>query len=238
MSGTDLYAGVLFNGVYKSANYGANWAPVNVGLPTGFNADFESLAVIGNKLFAGDLGGGVFLSTNNGAGWTGVNVNLTNPHIHALAVRGTKLFAGTDGGVFFSTNNGVAWDTMNVGLTDLNVQSLAVIGNNLFAGTGNGVFISDLGPAAAISEMQRENMHINIFPNPGNGAFQIKSDMSAPADIEIYNVDGQKIMTRTLHATGDDNTINISTQPSGIYFYRVMEQDRSVAGEGKLIIQK
>ena len=63
--------------------------------------------------------------------------------VHALAVSGTNLFAGSLGGVFLSTDNGTGWTAVNTGLTDLDVWSLAVSGTNLFAGTGRGgVFLS------------------------------------------------------------------------------------------------
>jgi hypothetical protein len=51
------------------------------------------------NLFAGS-GVGVFLSTNNGTNWTAVNTGLTRPIVHALAMSGTNLFAGTRGGVW------------------------------------------------------------------------------------------------------------------------------------------
>jgi ligand-binding sensor domain-containing protein len=237
MTGNNLFAGVLFSGVYRLT--GNNWTSVSAGLPTGFNADFESFAVIGNNLFAGDLGGGVFLSTSNGNSWAPVDSGLTDLNIQALAVSSTNLFAGSiDSGVFLSTNNGTSWVPMNNGLTDLNVQSLAVHGAKLFAGTRNGVFVRDLGSLTGISEMQTENMQVNIFPNPGTGTFHIKSDNLRSANIEIYNVNTEKVMTGALLSMPGDNIINISAQPSGVYFYRVLEEDGSLAGQGKLILQK
>ncbi len=70
----------------------------------------------------------------------------TNPFggmVHALAVAGTNLLAGTEGGgVVLFTNSGSSWTAVNSGLTSMNVDALAVAGTNLFAGTGGGVFLS------------------------------------------------------------------------------------------------
>ena len=234
MIGNDLFAGVLFNGVYS--NSGTGWTSASVGLPTGFNADFESLAVIGTKLFAGDLGSGVFLSTNSGVNWASVITGLTDLNIQALTVSSTNLFAGSiDSGVFLSTNYGTNWIPMNDGLTDLNVQSLSVNGTKLFAGTGNGVFVRDLGPLAGISNIQNEDLHVDIYPNPSEGKFHIRNDRSLKGRIEVYNVNGERILAMPLFS--EDNIINISDQPSGIYFCKVSE-DAGMIGQGKLILQR
>jgi ligand-binding sensor domain-containing protein len=67
---------------------------------------------------------------------------LTNPSVNALAVDGSRLFAGTFHGVFVSTNDGTNWAAFNAGLTSTEVWSLAVDGSTLFAGTDGGVFRS------------------------------------------------------------------------------------------------
>jgi hypothetical protein len=36
----------------------------------------------------------------------------------------------------------------------------------------------------------------------------------------------------------DDNTIDLSGQPSGVYLYRVMDASGALVGEGKFVIQK
>ncbi|HXX64685.1 MAG TPA: T9SS type A sorting domain-containing protein, partial [Bacteroidota bacterium] len=98
--------------------------------------------VSGTNLFAG-TGGGVSLSTNNGTSWTAVNAGLTYTIVHALAVSGSNLFAGTaGGGIFLSTNNGTSWTAASTGLTNTDVSDLAVSGTNLFAGTNDGIFLS------------------------------------------------------------------------------------------------
>ena len=55
--------------------------------------------------------GGVFLSTNNGISWVSITSSgLPRESVSALAVCGTKLFAGFDcTGVWASTNKGTNW---------------------------------------------------------------------------------------------------------------------------------
>jgi hypothetical protein len=69
--------------------------------------------------------------------------------IHALAVSGTNLFAGTWNGVFLSRDNGKSWTAINSGWpAETQVTCLGVSGAYLFAGTyGGGVWrlsLSDL----------------------------------------------------------------------------------------------
>ena len=69
--------------------------------------------------------------------------NTSAHKVYCLAVRGAKLFAGTNGGIFCSTDNGSSWVSSSDGLTQSNFKAIAVSGTNLFAGSdGGGVFLS------------------------------------------------------------------------------------------------
>ncbi len=78
---------------------------------------------------------------------------------------------------------------------------------------------------------------INIYPDPNNGTFFI--EISTPYNksiVEIDNVLGQQVLRQEI--TGTKNELNLNTQPSGVYFYKVISETGSVLGNGKLIIQK
>ena len=63
--------------------------------------------------------------------------------IHAFAVSGSTILAGTDAsGVFISTNDGTSWTAADSGLTADCVQSLAASDSTIWAGTSTGVFCS------------------------------------------------------------------------------------------------
>jgi hypothetical protein len=135
ISGTNLFAGTYYGGIFLSTNNGSSWTEVNSGLTT---LNVLALAVSGTNLFAGTWGGGVFLSTDNGSNWTAIPMGWGNTIVHALAVSptdsGMNLFAGTHGrGVFFSSNNGASW--IQRALPNNYVFALEVIGTNLFIGT-------------------------------------------------------------------------------------------------------
>ena len=94
--------------------------------------------------------------------------------------------------------------------------------------------------------MKRERKDVTIYPNPTSGKFQLaignKQQVSAPAGlavgkeykIEIHNVLGEKVYSSTIN--DEQLTINLSSQPSGVYFLKVQtdkEQERQ-----RIIIQK
>lgn len=63
---------------------------------------------------------------------------------------------------------------------------------------------------------------IQIFPNPSNGIFAISGlPMNEALCIEIYNLLGEKIYSRTINQTVSD--INISNSPKGMYFVKISD---------------
>jgi hypothetical protein len=100
VQGSNLFAGTKEGGMFLSTDDGGTWTPVDSGLT---DADILSFAISGNNLFAGTWQGGVFLSSDNGMSWSAVNDGLTNSSdqvssvVHALAIVGTDLYAGTRG---------------------------------------------------------------------------------------------------------------------------------------------
>ena len=65
----------------------------------------------------------------------------------------------------------------------------------------------------------------SIFPNPTNGVFAI-SGTANQSLIEIYTVPGVKVYSKSISKT--KNRIDISNQPAGIYFVKIVMNDGSV----------
>ena len=150
-SGTTLFAGMAYDGVYRSNDHGASWTIATNGLPADVVPYTFASSINGTSdttLFVGTLSSGVFLSTDNGSHWTAASTGLPVTSIKALVALpngtgGAELFAGTLRGVYHSTDNGTHWGAVNNGLTDTTIGALAAIpngtgGTNLFAGTGGG----------------------------------------------------------------------------------------------------
>lgn len=82
---------------------------------------------------------------------------------------------------------------------------------------------------------------IKIYPNPSNGIFNLSISHSelvseSHLTLSLYNAFGEKIFNETLKQVQGDNTINLSTQPSGLYLYRVISETGKVLKTDKLMI--
>ncbi len=84
------------------------------------------------------------------------------------------------------------------------------------------------------------NGQILIYPNPSNGIFTIQlvnGNMSKDNnDIQVFNELGQQIYPP--YKMGAEFMVDLSSQPAGIYFLRVISNKGYLLGEGKLVIQK
>ncbi len=64
------------------------------------------------------------------------------------------------------------------------------------------------------------NQRINIFPNPANGTFNIHGNVSK-VKIQVFNVFGEAIIN---HKTMLPDKIDISGQPVGVYFIKIVSE--------------
>lgn len=90
-----------------------------------------------------------------------------------------------------------------------------------------------------INTIESPNLTVNLYPNPNNGKFNIEVSSQWPYisenRVEVYNMLGEKIYSRSAQA--DDNLINLGTKSSGIYLYRIINQQGNLLASGKFIIQ-
>jgi hypothetical protein len=245
VNGSNIFAATYSGGVFLSSNNGASWAAVNNGLPPPANAGIYSLAIMGSDIFAGTEGYGVFRSSNNGTSWTATGF-IASPYaiIPSLAVSGTNIFAGTFfNGVFLSTNNGNTWTPVNTGLNmsdSLAFFSLAVSANTLFAGTldangGGGVLKRPLSEMiSGINEINIANS-ISIFPNPFSSTTTLQTDeFFKNATLTVHNSLGQTVK-QIKNISGQTVTLSRDNLPSGLYFLRLTEENKTIAVD-KLVI--
>jgi photosystem II stability/assembly factor-like uncharacterized protein len=139
-----LYAGMFFDGIFRSTDNGLDWARMNTGLTSD---SIITLASNGTSLFAGTYGEGIFRSKDNGQSWNQVNSGLSNHQIGSILTMGPNMFAGAysdihQGCVFISTDSGENWVQSAFASSD--VRTMAAMGQFLFAAStgGDGVFRS------------------------------------------------------------------------------------------------
>lgn len=92
---------------------------------------------------------------------------------------------------------------------------------------------------------------LTVFPDPSNGRFTIQSSVvSLPygsqgcqlsgreLEIEIYNDLGLIVYSTEFSSLNIQFSIDLSNQPSGVYFYRVIGENGGIVENGKLEIAK
>ena len=102
----------------------------------------------------------------------------------------------------------------------------------------SGAFSNELNSKlAGIKNIGNTVNNVKIYPNPSRGIFTVQSSVfSNSSTLEVYNVLGENVITETTpHVT---NTIDLSSRPNGVYFYRVLYESGELIGEGKIVIQK
>jgi hypothetical protein len=134
----------------------------------------------------------------------------------------------------FSGNGGFA---TSAELNSPSGISFDAIGN-IYITDGSNAQIRKVNLPTGINDLSNKDEIVHVYPNPDNGKFiLVVSNTKEKCRVEIFNVAGEKIYSEILK-DGGNNTINLTTQPNGIYLYKVFKENGDIVGSGKLIIEK
>jgi hypothetical protein len=178
------------------------------------------------------------------------NVNALTINTPNLYVGGNFTTAGGNSANYIAQWNGTSWSAMGTGMNG-EVDALTVYyggggkGNVLYAGGNfttaggytnwNNIAIWCFTCPDAINELS-ENRSINVYPNPNHGTFTISMEnINEKAQIEIYNVLGEKVCNSTVNK--NTSQINMSIQAAGVYLYRVLTENGTLISNGKFIVE-
>jgi len=225
-SGANLWA-ATGSGIFMSINGGSTWSGAGL---TGYYV--TSLATMGTLIFAGTEGSGVYLSTDNGVNWTVIKADQQSPpHVYALVVQDSVLYAGARDGVYVYSHAGTKWKGSNTGLQDRRVYSLFILDNDLYAGTDDGVWRRPLAEMTTavnhwVADGPREFTLSQNYPNPFNPSTTIRFTLPQAADVSliIYNERGEVIadlVERRMAAGTHQAVWNATAAAGGNYFCRM-----------------
>lgn len=91
-------------------------------------------------------------------------------------------------------------------------------------------------------ELKMDNGQWTIFPNPTKGKFAIQSSIinlhssDEKTEITIYNIFGQQVFSQ-YSVPKSQYLIDLSGQPGGLYFYRVLNNEDSQIAFGQFVIE-
>ena len=119
------------------------------------------------------------------------------------------------------------WRTETINLNSYAGQSSLRIAFENKSGWGQSLYIDNIniiGGTTSISGISDFNSSFNIYPNPGNGMFNIAVNLFSATDltIKVFNVMGEMVSTKALfNVSNDIYNIDLTKEANGIYFIEV-----------------
>jgi hypothetical protein len=105
--------------------------------------------------------------------------------------------------------------------------------NAVFADNAGSLYISDGGnsvirkitnPVAMVGGVSGDRS-VTLYPNPCEGIFTVRNGGMGERLVQVFNVSGQVVFRKLL--SGNEEEINISEQPQGLYFVQVVSDENT-----------
>ncbi len=240
-------AGIQYSGEFWRTNDGGeNWENITFGLPS-FNSYINDISIAENPdvVFVSctgfEDGKKVYKTINGGQDWENISGSLPNlpvsTVVYQLFSEKHDVYIGTDLGIYHLNDDYVDWQLFSENLPNVIICELEIDYNesNLYAATyGRGIWMTELiNPVVGIEENQLdfEASFLEIYPNPSNGKFclEINSDFIGELNVSIIDILGSTVNKRNLQISETKSVWNfdISDKPSGVYFIKVGNGERS-----------
>lgn len=225
--------------------------PIITGLGTGFCVNSIPSSLTGSPtggVFSGNgVSGDLFTPASAGIGTSSISYFYTNPstgcsntisqnvtifNYPTLSISGLNpsfnlndspvtLYGSPSGGTF--VGNGVSGNTFTPSFAGTGSHTVVYIYTNS-NGCSN-AYCETTDISTSKSEILTKESAINVYPNPNSGTFNVSFSLnkSEKVNIKVVNNLGEIIYTESNQkAKGNyDNTINLNSQPDGIYFIEV-----------------
>jgi hypothetical protein len=182
----------------------------------------------------------VFVSDNNGASWNPVQGKYTHPGNSNQAF-GEPLYDGTQ-------NTWVKEEINLESFLDKEIKIRFVLKSDVYV-VGDGFFFDDMTVTVVdlatgvvetqnIASLQPPVARFNPNPASGNVTVDYNLDQSdyGISSMKIFDLNGHQIFETVLSGETGKVILDVSSWPSGMYFYHV-DSDKKVIASGKLIVK-
>lgn len=110
-------------------------------------------------------------------------------------------------------------DTVTGTFTLLNTSDYVFTSNTNLNGTGR--FFLRFADQAALSTPDNQISALQIFTTASPRALVIKGQLSATTTVEMYDVQGRKVLSKTLEGSSNSNQVDVSSLSSGVYVVKL-----------------
>ena len=161
--------------------------------------------------------------------------------IHGLgtmAVRANHIGIYNPTHTFYGQGHGSPGDSINSDTTvvlasDFLYKQMGCIPTNTLNYTNNPLCLTTLANTPSclnleVEEVQVAGFCLQVYPNPSNGKIQLISNQYSVISMEVYNVLGKKVYRSPFTDYRLPITIDLSSQPSGMYFMKCTSDKEKV----------
>ena len=154
----------------------------------------------------------------------------TNSHIHIFTGwSGVNIFSGNH----IQVNISGSW-TQKEGLAFKDANHVYMADEN--NGSGNNLYLIDLSTwivdmsTSIESIVPGAGIHVTAFPNPANdlASFSIQGSKNPNLSIILFDIAGNKVREAKMNEVTGLMNLETADLPSGVYFYRLLENDKAV----------
>ena len=147
----------------------------------------------------------------------------------SLICVGTTVTLTATGATTYSWSNGALGSVTLV--TPTTTTTYTVVGTNSVNCSNNASITQSVSICTSLNSLLNNDLNYSLYPNPTSGIINIdiETKNNGLFKIELLNAIGQVIMTET--SESNRFTFNLQNYPAGIYFVKLIEQNRVIALE-------
>ncbi len=181
----------------------------------------------------------------------------TTPVIWDTLGIGNYLDFDTLSGNYYHAHSFTSYDTVAIPPSPIRYHNCVVTDHFTPIISGNFLYLplwiymlTDTSTVTGIQTVIADKISVLVYPNPSGGVFKFQVETDRPdepfgrekgkgesGEIEIYNVLGEKVYSQFNIQTPSFN-IDLSAEPNGIYFYRVLDSSGALEVDGKIEIER
>ncbi|MGL2962664.1 T9SS type A sorting domain-containing protein [Flavobacterium sp. RSB2_4_14] len=222
--------------ILKSTDQGLTWTVTQSPL-----TDFSGTTESGRMLFS-DVNNGCLLKTSGstytfyttsdgGATWS-TGVPFTGTYRLLSYVPGTTILVATGAGATsggsgsaYSLNNGTTWTTIDSGAQRLSSSFLNAT-TGWCGGFSSDPFTDGIFKfTGTLSNNQFNANSFKVYPNPSSSFVTISSEQLDTFNVKVTDLTGKVMMTKDY--SGVENTVDVSSFATGIYFFEIKSDNKS-----------